>query len=125
MEKREFRKLTSRILRHSGFKVKMNRLTQEYEFFDNSSPDPVLYCRPILINEAEAIENYLCFRVEQELDDNNKKLYDRMINRFTRLGPSINISLENESEPVFTDEQLEKIGELLTEHETKGDNNGN
>lgn len=125
MEKVQFRKITSRILRHSGFKVKMNKATHEYELYD-SSPTPTLYCKPIIMEsetqEAE-MENYLCFRVLEELNENHKKLYDRMINRFTRLAPSINISLENESEPIFNDEQLDKLGELLEEYENKGDNN--
>lgn len=118
MEKTLFRKITSRILRHSGFQVKMNKNTHEYELFD-SSPDPVLYAKPIIIEEAGVIENYLCFRVYNNLNEHHQKLYDRMINRFTRLASSINISFENESEPIFNDEQLEKIGELLTEYDTE------
>lgn len=123
MDKTEFRKITSRILRHSGFITKMDKITKEYELFDKSSPSPtpILYCRPITISEAEVIENYLCFRVENKLNETHEKLYKRMINRFTRLAPSINISLEDETEPVFTDEQIEKLEQLITEHETKGD----
>lgn len=124
MNKTEFRKITSRILRHSGFITKMDRITNEYELFDESSPTPILYCRPIIINEAEVIENYLCFRVENKMNEKQENLYKRMINRFTRLAPSINISLEDESEPVFTDEQMEKLEQLITERETKGDANG-
>ena len=121
MEKTQFRKITSRILRHSGFTVKMNKETHEYELFD-TSPMPTLYCRPLQIEEAGVTEDYLCFRVLNKLNETHEKLYKRMINRFTRLAPSINISLEDESEPVFTDEQLEKLDELITEHEGESTN---
>lgn len=118
MNKTQFRKLTSRVLRHSGFQVRMNKATKEYELCD-SSPAPFLFCKPIIMTEAEVTENYLCFRVLNKMTANQEKLYQRMINRFTRLAPSINISLEDESEPIFTDEQFEKLDELLTEHEPK------
>ena len=122
MEAKAFRKLTSRILRHSGFTVKINKETHEYEFLDKSSPSPVLYCRPITdLNEKAENEYFLCFRVLSDLNEDNKKLYNRMINRFTRLAPSININFENESEPLFTDEQIEKIGKLLDEY-NQGEN---
>ena len=123
MEKKDFRKLTSRILRHSGFKVKINKNSGEYEIFD-TSPQPILFCRPVIINEAEVIENYLCFRVENKLTETQEKLYSRMKNRFTRLAPSVNISFEDETEPLFSDEQLEKLDQLLTEYDTnEGENN--
>lgn len=122
MEKSQFRKITSRIVRHSGFTVKMNKARGEYEFFDSGSPQPVLYCKPIIINEAEVVENYLCFRVYNKLTEAQEKLYNRMINRFTRLAPSINISFEDENEPVFNDEQIEEIDKLATEYDIKGDN---
>ena len=122
MEKTQFRKITSRILRHGGFQVKVNKETQEYEFLD-SSPQPILFCKPITIEEAEMVENYLCFRVFKKLTESQEKLYKRMINRFTRLAPSININFEDESEPVFTDEQLEKLETLIEEYETKGEPN--
>lgn len=123
MEPKAFRKLTSRILRHSGFIVRMNKKSQEYEFFYNSSPTPIIYCRPITdLNEKAENEYFLCFRVLSELQENPKILYERMIKRFTRLAPSINISLENESEPVFTDEQVEKLDQLLDEYDNKGEN---
>lgn len=124
MNRTDFRKITSRILRHSGFITKMNKQTGEYELFDNSSPNPVLYCKPILMtsdtDEAE-IENYLCFRVNTALSENNEKIYNRMINRFTRLAPSINISFENEEDPVFTDDEYEILSQIVEEHDTKGE----
>lgn len=114
MDKVQFRKITSRILRHSGFQVKMNKENHEYELLD-SSTEPTLYCKPIILEEDGTIENYLCFRVINKLSEGQEKTYNRMVNRFTRLAPSINISFEDESEPVFTDEQIEKIEELLKE----------
>lgn len=123
MDQKAFRNITSRILRHSGFTVKMNKENHEYELFYNSSPQPVLYCKPITLDgetpEAE-IETYLCFRVLEALTDEQEKLYNRMIKRFTRLAPSINISFENETEPVFDEEQLEKLEQLFNEYEIEG-----
>ena len=121
MDKTQFRKITSRILRHSGFSVKMNKTTHEYELFDDGSPTPTLFCKPLTITEAEAKEDYLCFRVLTSLDEKQEKLYNRMINRFTRLAPSINISFEDESKPIFNEEQIEKLYDLLTEYDTEGE----
>lgn len=118
MEKSEFRKLTSRILRHGGFIAKVNKVSNEYELFEKQADKPTLYCLPVREPaEDGSVENYLCFRVDQPLTEEAEKLYSRLINRFTRLAPSIIITFENELDPVFTDEQLKIIDELVKEYD--------
>lgn len=129
MDDKFFKKLTSRVLRHSGFTTKINSETKEYELCDESGNDPILLCKPIIHKEEDVVEYYLCFSLTREFSTNSEKLYQRMINRFTRLGPSIMINLEKLFDPLFTDEELEKIEELVNEkgdnNETKQDNNEN
>lgn len=121
MDAKSFRKLTSRILRHGGFNTRSNKITEEYELFLNSE-EPILYCRMINIQEGDILENYLCFRSDRPLNEEEEKLYNRMVKRFTKLGPSINISFEDESKPIFTDEQMDTLESLLDSYNT-GDNN--
>lgn len=122
MTNKEIRKLVSRIVRHSGFTVRKDKLTDEYNFSDDSSPEPVLFCKVInLESEKAEMETYLCFRVLEPLTDNRQKLYNRMIKRFTKLAPSFNISFEDESKPIFTDEELERIDSLYDEIEIEGE----
>ena len=124
MDRKEIRKLTSRLLRHSGFVVKMNKSTNEYEFFNEGSDQPILYCRQVIEEpeqEGGDQEIYLCFRVLESLSEANQKLYDRMVGRFSRRASMININFENESEPVFTEEQEAKLEELYNEY-NQGDN---
>lgn len=117
MEKSNFRKITSRILRHGGFITKMNKETKEYELFEaEGDTTPTLYCLPVIEEEDGKLENYLCFRTEQQLNDNTQKLYDRLVKRFTRLAPSIIITFENELEPVFSDKQIEIIDQMLSDN---------
>lgn len=117
MEKSNFRKITSRILRHGGFITKMNKETKEYELFEaEGDTTPTLYCLPVIEEEDGKLENYLCFRTEQQLNDNAQKLYDRLVKRFTRLAPSIIITFENELEPVFSDKQIEIIDQMLSDN---------
>lgn len=112
MEK-EFRKLTSRILRHSGFIAVVNKETKEYELKLNSESEPVLFCKHLIVEN----EKFICFRVNSELSEEASKLYQRIVNRFGRLDPSVQISFENELEPIFTDEQLQVIEEMVKEFE--------
>lgn len=125
MDRKSLRKLISRLLRHSGFEVKMNKSTHEYEFFKDLE-QPILYCKQV-IEEPETEggdeEVYLCFHVLESLSVEHNKIYERMIARFNRLAPQININFENWSEPIFTDEQEEKLVELLNEYDNKGDEN--
>lgn len=114
MDEQFFKKLVSRVLRHSGFTTRKNKHTGQFELYDGG-PEPILYCQPVLEKEGESNEYYLCFTISTKLSENSQKLYDRMIKRFTRLGPSINISLENLLDPAFTDEQLEQLEELVNE----------
>lgn len=117
MEKSNFRKITSRILRHGGFITKMNKETKEYELFEaEGDTTPTLYCLPVIEEEDGKLENYLCFRTEQQLNDNTQKLYDRLVKRFTRLAPSIIITFENELEPIFSDKQIEIIDQMLSDN---------
>ena len=117
MDKSNFRKITSRILRHGGFITKMNKETKEYELFEaEGDTTPTLYCLPVIEEEDGKLENYLCFRTEQQLNDNAQKLYDRLVKRFTRLAPSIIITFENELEPVFSDKQIEIIDQMLSDN---------
>lgn len=125
MDRKEIRKLISRLLRHSGFEVKVNKETHEYEFFNNQE-QPILYCRQVIEEpeqEGGEKEVYLCFRVLENLSEENQKIYDRMLNRFKRRAPMININFENEAEPIFTDEQKEKLEQLIEEYNTEGDTN--
>ncbi len=117
MDKSNFRKITSRILRHGGFITKMNKETKEYELFEaEGDTTPTLYCLPVIEEEDGKLENYLCFRTEQQLNDNTQKLYDRLVKRFTRLAPSIIITFENELEPIFSDKQIEIIDQMLSDN---------
>lgn len=122
MDVKSFKKLTSRILRHSGFITHSNKITEEYELKSAAESEPILFCKMINIDEDGNLENYLCFRAIRKLTEDEEKLYNKMIKRFTRLGPSINISLEDETEPPFTDEQMETLESLIKEYD-KGDEN--
>lgn len=120
---KETRKLISRLLRHSGFEVKMNKDSHEYEFFKDTE-QPILYCKTVIEeseDEGNNKEIYLCFHVLDNLSEEHQKIYDRMVARFTRCAPDININFENWAEPVFTDEQESKLEELLNEYDNKGD----
>ena len=121
---KETRKLISRLLRHSGFEVKMNKETHEYEFFKDSEK-PILYCK-IVIEEPEdegtEKEIYLCFHSLETLSEEHQAMYNRLVARFTRRAPQINYNFENWSDPVFTDDQETKLEELINEYENKGDN---
>lgn len=120
MDVKSFRKLTSRILRHSGFITHSNKSSREYELRLATESEPILFCKMISIEEGGTLENYLCFRVSHKLSEDEQNLYNKMIKRFTRLGPSINISFEDETEPVFSDEQMNALESLINEYE-KGD----
>ena len=124
MDDKFFRKLTSRVLRHSGFQVKINRETKQYEIYDESGANPILYCQPLIDREGDTVEYYLCFSLDREFSTKSEKLYQRMINRFTRLAPSVMINLEKLFDPLFTDEQMEQIEKLVDEHDQeKGEHN--
>jgi hypothetical protein len=129
MNEQFFRKLTSRVLRHSGFTAKINRDTKEYELSDESGSGPILLCKPAIDTTNGESEYYLCFYLTRAFSPEQEKLYKRIINRFTRLAPSVNINLENLFDPIFTDEEMEKIQELVNEkgedNEAKQNNNEN
>lgn len=122
MDVKSFRKLTSRILRHGGFITHSNKLSREYELRLATESEPILFCKMVNIEEEGTLENYLCFRSVRKLNEDEQNLYNKMIKRFTRLGSSINISFEDETEPIFSDEQMDTLESLINEYE-KGDKN--
>lgn len=121
MDEKYFKKLVSRVLRHSGLTTKINRSTRQYELYHDSSPEPVIYAQPIIEREDEQLTYYLCFTFPQKLDQNIQNFYNRIINRFTRLAPSLNITTENLDEPIFDDQQMEIIEQLVNENKGESD----
>lgn len=116
MDKIQFRKITARILRHSGFITKIDKATKQYIMYNSNTPESLLYCKPIIEETEDGTENYLCFTSEGALNTADEALYRKIIGRFSRLAPNVGISFENLNEPAFTEEQEEIVNNLSQEY---------